>query len=239
MKSVVLRFERVAASDLDPENQTTRVFCPPGDCSESKASDKSWTILLLTCTPKHKTAYGIELSIALHRTLLFAGFFASPHVFPMFSSSFITQTVRLHDYTVNGLPCFLLRWRFHVILVVFSLVPRGIAKPFLFPRSLLRLLPLLSEYFPTVPHSWWHLAKRCRVGWRSWRWSFLFLNFCILCLVRRQVSDPCSQLCPERQESCFPECSETYKNLLRFPDSYGDILFCSSCHAHSAAETEK
>ena len=150
MKSVVLRFERVAASDLDPENQTTRVFCPPGDCSESKASDKSWTILLLTCTPKHKTAYGIELSIALHRTLLFAGFFASPHVFPMFSSSFITQTVRLHDYTVNGLPCFLLRWRFHVILVVFSLVPRGTANPFLFPRSLLWLLPLLSEY---VHHS--------------------------------------------------------------------------------------
>lgn len=33
-----------------------------------------------------------------------------------------------------------------MILVVFSLVPRGIAKPFLFLRSLLRLLPLLSTF---------------------------------------------------------------------------------------------
>ena len=57
-------------------------------------------------------------TIVFHRTLFIAIFSASPHVFPMLSSSLIT--VRRQD--CFDLPCFLFPWGFHfmVILVVLS-----------------------------------------------------------------------------------------------------------------------
>lgn len=179
-----------------------------------------------------------QSTITLHQTLVFAVFAASPHVFPMFSSS-----LPLYVYTtvLHGLPCFLLPWEFHVI--VFSLSFLKVWPIHFHCLRIISIATLTVQATGTAHSSLFVMASGQKMP-SIWR-SLIFYSLASA-LFRCQVSDPdrsrpdltlelniINLALRERTSSCFPDRSETC--LLCFPDLGGAILFCSSRHAHYAS----
>ena len=132
--------------------------------------------------------WGIRAStITFHQTLFIAIFSASPHVFPMLSSSLIT--VRRQD--CFGLPCFLFPWGFHfmAILVVFFF---SFLKVWPIHFHFLRFIVIASSSCPVLTHRSLFVMTFGQKIPSIWR-SLSLTNICTLesrVLVSCQVLDP-------------------------------------------------